>query len=142
AQLKLASLPARSVVRQRRFDETLLLWELEHFREFGLLARNIALTPSQAARFTRLAAELARVVAALDTGFVHRDYQSRNLMWLPHDAVTLETASYPALHQLRASGELVWIDFQDALLGPRVYDLVALLNDSYQEFTPAFVQER
>jgi hypothetical protein len=55
--------------------------------------------------------------------FVHRDYQSRNLM-------------------VRASGAICWIDFQDALLGPRVYDLVALLNDSYQEFDRAFVEAR
>ena len=38
--------------------------------------------------------------------------------------------------------ELSWIDFQDALLGPRVYDLVALLSDSYQEFDAAFIDER
>ena len=33
---------------------------------------------------------------------------------------------------VRPDEKLCWIDFQDALLGPRVYDLVALLNDSYQ----------
>jgi aminoglycoside/choline kinase family phosphotransferase len=38
--------------------------------------------------------------------------------------------------------ELAWIDFQDALLGPRVYDLVALLSDSYQEFEPEFIEQR
>jgi aminoglycoside/choline kinase family phosphotransferase len=38
--------------------------------------------------------------------------------------------------------ELAWIDFQDALLGPRVYDLVALLSDSYQEFERSFIEER
>ncbi len=38
--------------------------------------------------------------------------------------------------------ELAWIDFQDALLGPRVYDLVALLSDSYQEFDASFIAER
>jgi aminoglycoside/choline kinase family phosphotransferase len=37
---------------------------------------------------------------------------------------------------------LVWIDFQDALLGPRVYDLVALLNDSYQSFDRPFIEAR
>jgi len=37
---------------------------------------------------------------------------------------------------------LCWIDFQDALLGPPVYDLVALLNDSYQTFDRAFVEAR
>ena len=42
----------------------------------------------------------------------------------------------------RGDERLVWIDFQDALLGPRVYDLVALLNDSYQTFDDAFVGAR
>ena len=46
-------------------------------------------------------------------GFVHRDYQSKNLM------VRARRRARPL------------IDFQDALLGPRVYDLVALLCDSY-----------
>jgi hypothetical protein len=43
---------------------------------------------------------------------------------------------------VRPSGGLVWIDFQDALMGPRVYDLVALLNDSYQTFDARFVEAR
>ena len=38
--------------------------------------------------------------------------------------------------------ELVWLDFQDALLGPQVYDLVALLNDSYQTFDRPFIEAR
>jgi hypothetical protein len=37
---------------------------------------------------------------------------------------------------------LGWIDFQDAMLGPRVYDLVALLGDSYQTFDRAFIDSR
>jgi aminoglycoside/choline kinase family phosphotransferase len=43
---------------------------------------------------------------------------------------------------VKADGSLCWIDFQDALLGPRVYDLVALLNDSYQKFDRPFVEAR
>ncbi len=42
----------------------------------------------------------------------------------------------------KGTGALSWIDFQDALLGPRVYDLVALLNDSYQTFDRPFVEAR
>jgi aminoglycoside/choline kinase family phosphotransferase len=38
--------------------------------------------------------------------------------------------------------DLAWIDFQDAMLGPRVYDLVALLGDSYQSFDRAFIDSR
>jgi aminoglycoside/choline kinase family phosphotransferase len=38
--------------------------------------------------------------------------------------------------------DIAWIDFQDAMLGPRVYDLVALLGDSYQSFERGFVDAR
>ena len=38
-------------------------------------------------------------------------------------------------------GELIVIDFQDALQGPRQYDLVALLRDSYVELEYAFVEK-
>jgi len=47
--------------------------------------------------------------------FVHRDYHSRNLMQL-------------------ACGNPGVLDFQDAVLGPAVYDLVSLLRDAYIEW--------
>jgi N-acetylmuramate 1-kinase len=122
AQRALETLPEGSVVASRAFDEDLLLWELDHFREWGLDARGKALAQGDRATFDAVARGIARRIAALPRGFTHRDYQSRNLM---------------------IKGEaLVWIDFQDALLGPRAYDLVALLNDSYQEFERAFVEAR
>jgi aminoglycoside/choline kinase family phosphotransferase len=123
AQTGLTSLPAESVIASRAFDEELLRWEIDHFREWGLDARGRALTPADRATFDAIADRLARRIAGWKRGFTHRDYQSRNLM-------------------VRPSGKIAWIDFQDALLGPRVYDLVALLNDSYQEFEPEFVAAR
>jgi hypothetical protein len=123
AQAALSELPADSIVRTRAFDEDLLLWEIEHFREWGVEGRGLALSAEDRVTFDAVASRLAKRIAGLSRGFVHRDYQSRNLM-------------------VRDDGSLVWIDFQDALLGPRVYDLVALLNDSYQEFDRAFVEER
>jgi N-acetylmuramate 1-kinase len=125
AQRALSKLPKGCVVASRTFDYELLRWEIEHFREFGLDARDKALSAEDAPRFAQIADRLAKRVAELPQGFVHRDYQSRNLMVVDNDSL-----------------RLVWIDFQDALLGPRVYDLVALLNDSYQEFDRAFVEER
>ncbi|HEX4338658.1 MAG TPA: phosphotransferase [Polyangiaceae bacterium] len=126
AQKALSSLPAGSIVTERAFDYDLLRWEVDHFREWALEARGLPLTPSERTTFDGGADALARIIAELPRGFVHRDYQSRNLMVLGE-----------------VGGEkLVWIDFQDALLGPRVYDLVALLNDSYQTFDDAFVSER
>jgi aminoglycoside/choline kinase family phosphotransferase len=123
AQRALDPVPEGSVVASRAFDEELLLWEIHHFREWALEARGVTLAAGDRAVFDAIAERLARSIAAWPRAFVHRDYQSRNLM-------------------VRPSGALCWIDFQDALLGPRVYDLVALLNDSYQVFDRAFVEAR
>ncbi len=130
AQRALAELPARSVIKRRAFDEDLLAWEMHHFREWALEARGITLAPDDRALFDGLVDRISKRIAAWPRGFVHRDYQSRNLMVLD-----VGSAESPRL-------ELVWIDFQDALLGPRIYDLVALLNDSYQTFDRAFVEAR
>ncbi len=105
----------------RRFDEGLYLWELEHFVEWGLEAwKGSRLSAGERDLVSRHFASIARALAAEPLGFTHRDYQSRNLMVLP-------------------SGEQAVIDFQDALLGPRQYDLVALLRDSYVELAPELV---
>jgi aminoglycoside/choline kinase family phosphotransferase len=135
AQNELASLPAGSVVASRTFDFDLLRWEIEHFKEWGLDARERPLASDDVAKWNRIADRLARRVADLPCGFVHRDYQSRNIMVVPGTTAQ-------ASHSAQIAPRLVWIDFQDALLGPRVYDLVALLNDSYQEFDRAFVEAR
>ncbi len=127
AQRALAVLPGDSIVAARAFDYSLLHWEIQHFREWALEARGIELEPRDRAVFDRAADGLASRIAGWPRGFVHRDYQSRNLM------VVARGDDEP---------ELVWIDFQDALLGPRAYDLVALLNDSYQAFTDDFVAAR
>ena len=127
AQRALDPLPAGSVVASRAFDEDLLKWEVDHFREWAMEARGIHLSDADHATFAEAAEYLAHTIASWPRGFVHRDYQSRNLM---------------VLEDGRGDPELVWIDFQDALLGPRVYDLVALLSDSYQTFDRAFVEAR
>jgi len=101
-----------SVVSKRRFDRDLLFWELDHFREWGLEALFGPLDSAQTQTLHEAFATIVGEIEAMPYGFVHRDYQSKNLMVGP-------------------SGALSLIDFQDALLGPRVYDLVALLCDSY-----------
>lgn len=124
AQRALEPLPEGSVVLLRGFDEALYRAELEHFWDWGVAARGV---PGIRADFERASDWLVSELLALPRGFTHRDYQSRNLM---------VTAS------ATGEAELAWIDFQDALLGPRAYDLVALLCDSYQPFDPAFVRAR
>jgi N-acetylmuramate 1-kinase len=103
---------AQSIAFRRGFDEELYLWELHHFREWGLEAWSGEVpTPSETAVLEEAFRNVAKRLAAAPRGFTHRDYQSRNLML--------------------KNGEVVVIDFQDALQGPRAYDLVALLRDSY-----------
>ncbi len=106
----------------RSFDEELYDWEFHHFREWGLEAwSGKTLSAAERAQLDAIFRRLSAQLAAAPKGFTHRDYQSRNLMV--------------------KDGELVVIDFQDALLGPRQYDLVALLRDSYVELDRAFIEE-
>ncbi|UCF48861.1 MAG: phosphotransferase [Myxococcales bacterium] len=105
-------LPETSIVSRRSFDRDLLDWELDHFREWGLEALFAPLNTERTATLSGAFSMIVREIEAMPSGFVHRDYQSKNLMVGP-------------------AGALALIDFQDAMVGPRVYDLVALLCDSY-----------
>jgi hypothetical protein len=113
--------PARSVddcvAFRRRYDVALLRWELDHFREWGLETLSSPLTAADKSELDRHFDALTDAIAQLPLGLVHRDYQSRNLMWAERDRLTI-------------------LDFQDAFIGPAPYDLVALLCDSYVELTP------
>jgi aminoglycoside/choline kinase family phosphotransferase len=106
----------------RAFDADLYEWELNHFRAYGLEARaGVTLSGPELQQMLKLFRQLAEKLDAEPRGFTHRDYQSRNLMVV--------------------RGELVVIDFQDALLGPRQYDLVALLRDSYVQLDRPFIEK-
>lgn len=100
----------------RHFDANLLNWEFNHFLEYGISERkNIGLSDAIKTQFNGLTAPITNAITAMPQGFTHRDFQSRNLMFKDY-TFTL-------------------IDFQDALVGPVVYDLVALLRDSYIHIT-------
>lgn len=115
--------PEGCVAFTRSFDYDLYHWELMHFLEWGLEAyKGARLAQSERPVLDRDFDRIARALEREPKGFTHRDYQSRNLMILP-------------------SGEQAVIDFQDALLGPRQYDLVALLRDSYVELEAPFVDQ-
>jgi len=114
--------PSGCVAFTRAFEAGLYRWELDHFREWLLEAwKGATLSAAERAELDDWFDRIAASLAAEPRGFTHRDYQSRNLMVLP-------------------GGEQAVIDFQDALLGPRQYDLVALLRDSYVELPPDFVE--
>ena len=106
----------------RGFDFELYQWEFDHFLEYGMFARGSTATDAELQALRVAFAEISRELAAAPRSFTHRDYQSRNIMVLP-------------------SGEQVVIDFQDALQGPRQYDLVCLLRDSYVELDRPLIDE-
>ncbi len=107
-----SDLPPSSIAMRRRFDRGLLEWELAHFEEWGLEAPFGPLGDDDRITLRAAFSRIVDEIHAMPFGFVHRDYQSKNLMLGETDRLTI-------------------IDFQDALQGPRVYDLVALLCDSY-----------
>lgn len=113
------------VAFSRGFDYELLKWELDHFREYGLEAQGHTPTASEREELERIFRAVAEELAAEPRGFVHRDYQSRNLM--------VQDVDGDRAPRLRI------IDFQDALLGTRAYDLVGLLRDSYVALSPSLL---
>ncbi len=113
-----------SIIERRRFNDRALFLELDHFREYGIeRGLGLRLNPRERARFDEAAHAIVDRIITLPQTVVHRDFQSRNLM----------------LRDGRRDRGLAIIDFQDALIGPYVYDLVALLRDSYVVLERPFV---
>jgi aminoglycoside/choline kinase family phosphotransferase len=94
----------------RRFDEALARAELEHFVDHGIETRHgIRLPAGERAAILDALAPCVRPFANGPTNLSHRDYMAWNL----HEH----------------GGELVVIDFQDALIAPDAFDLAQLLTD-------------
>lgn len=104
------------IVYKRSFDDALLNWEFDHFMEYGIEAR-LGVSPDEKIkeRFIEITRAISKEISEIKYGFTHRDYQSKNLMV--------------------KDSKIFVIDFQDALLGPPSYDLVALTRDSYIDLT-------
>jgi aminoglycoside/choline kinase family phosphotransferase len=106
----------------RAFDVPLLMWEFDHFIEYGIEKRNGRLIPEADRQAIRNDMQKAAgLLAGLPQVFTHRDYHSRNLMV--------------------REGRLRVIDFQDALMGPATYDLASLLRDSYVALDEDLINE-
>ena len=96
-----------------RYTNTLLHDEMALMPEWFISKHlNIRLNPEQQAIIDNTFTQLSQAIAQQSTGFVHRDYHSRNLM--------ITKSNNPGI-----------IDFQDAVIGPLTYDLVSLLRDCY-----------
>jgi len=92
------------------FDFDLLMWELEHFTEHGIINRFPGkLAGADHERINRHFEDIANELLAGPYALQHRDYHMDNLL----------------IHK----GTVRVIDFQDALMGPLTYDLACLLYD-------------
>jgi aminoglycoside/choline kinase family phosphotransferase len=118
-KIQLASKPAELPP----YDEALLRRELELFPEW-YIGKHLGVTLSDKQK-TKLEEVFQRILAnnlAQPCVYVHRDYHSRNLMFVKDNN--------PGI-----------LDFQDAVYGPITYDLASLFKDAYIQWEEADVMD-
>lgn len=97
----------------QRFNVELLVWEFDHFLEYGVEMReNRTMDAADKAAVRAIFEAVAREIESQPRVLTHRDFHSRNVM-------------------VHGNDQLGLIDFQDALMGPPAYDLASLLRDAY-----------
>ena len=103
------------------YDRAFLLREMNLFPEW-FIAQHLGATLSEAqsAELQKVFEAILANVTAQQQVYVHRDFHSRNLMWMD--------AGNPGV-----------LDFQDALYGPVTYDLASLLRDAYVQWDEELV---
>lgn len=78
------------------------------------------------AAFAAMVAGLKDRLAPGEPVLVLRDFHAENLLWLP---------------ERDGAARVGLLDFQDAMAGPRAYDLVSMLQDARRDVTPATESE-
>jgi aminoglycoside/choline kinase family phosphotransferase len=103
------------------FDRAFALRELNLFPEWYVGKHlGITMTDQQKAQLDQVFDAICANVLAQQQVYMHRDYHSRNLMFLEQ-------------------GNPGVLDFQDAVYGPVTYDLASLLRDAYIQWDEEFV---
>ncbi len=106
----------------RAFDTALLMWEFDHFIEYGIEGAKAMKIPDNDRKTIRdIFYSISDKLAKEPRVFTHRDFHSRNLM-IHNDKISV-------------------LDFQDALMGPCQYDLASLLRDSYVALPEEMIDE-
>lgn len=82
--------------------------------------------PDARDQLTKVLTQLLTDVAPQTDVLIQRDYHSENLLWLP-DRKDLKRVGL--------------LDFQDAMIGHRTYDLVSLLQDARRDVTPSLEEK-
>jgi len=116
------SVPRDCVAHTYSFSAERFLFELKSFAEpFSRVILRRDLTQSEKNVVERTFPAISEEMMQQELLFTHRDYHSRNVM-IKND-------------------NLYIIDFQDARLGPILYDIVSLVFDPYVSLSPAAQQE-
>ena len=108
------------------FDETALIAETDLLPEWlmpvalGRKARSDEIEEHRALWRETLADALKA-----EPVFVHRDYHAQNLLWLP---------------DREGVARVGLIDFQDAVAGPKAYDLISLVEDARRDVAPRIAE--
>jgi len=99
------------------YDAEFIMLEMKLMQEWYLKRHTgVLLEPSEQKELDGVLELIQAEVMAQPQGFfVHRDFHSRNIMFA-------------------GKGKVWVIDYQDALIGSLLYDLVSLLNDVYVKF--------
>ena len=122
ALIKIQRLPKKKLLPP--YNATLLKTETALFKEW-YCSRYLERRLTAAEEKVFIAAEnfIVRSAVRQPQVVVHRDYHSRNLMLLKGNA-------NPGI-----------LDFQDAVIGPMVYDMASLLRDAYRKWPEVRQQE-
>lgn len=115
------------------YDEALLMREMRLFPEWYIGKHlQATLTPAQSTMLENTFQLIIRNNLAQPRTYVHRDYHSRNLMYI---APPLSNSLPLAGERTNEKGNFLIspgiLDFQDAVYGPITYDLVSLFKDAY-----------
>jgi aminoglycoside/choline kinase family phosphotransferase len=101
-----------------KYDEQFITTELMIFKQWLLEEHlSIKLSTEEIIKLTACFDYLSTAITEQPQVFMHRDYHSRNIMLLENELLGI-------------------IDFQDAVQGPVIYDLVSLLRDCYIRWPP------
>jgi len=121
--LKIQSIREGSDILLPPFDGSLLLRELDLFREWfcsGIM--ELQLSRAEDGMLDHFFGKLIDAALEQPQVCVHRDFHSRNLMY-------------------QADGDHGVLDFQDAVIGPFSYDLVSLIKDCYISWPQSMIRE-
>ncbi|MDB5962923.1 MAG: aminoglycoside phosphotransferase [Massilia sp.] len=103
------------------FDRAFVLREMNLFPEWFISKHlGVTMTPAQQQQLDAVFEAITANVLAQQQVFMHRDFHSRNLMWMEQNN--------PGV-----------LDFQDAVYGPVTYDLASLLRDAYIQWDEEMV---